>query len=64
MNNVSPIKDKVEEFGDDSEFSTVLPGAESTGVHDRICECVYILPWLGTGCTFMHTVQCLPSKLR
>ena len=36
MNNVSPIKDKVEEFGDDSEFSTVLPGAESTGVHDRI----------------------------
>ena len=36
MNNVSPIKDKVEEFGDDSEFSTVLPGAESTGVHYRI----------------------------
>ena len=36
MNKVPPIKDKVEEFGDDSEFSTVLPGAESTGVHYRI----------------------------
>ena len=35
MNKVPPIKGKAEEFGD-SEFRTVLPGAESTGVHYRI----------------------------
>ena len=55
---MSPIKGKVEELGDYSEFSTAFPGAESGGHHDRIgsfpsfvsdCECVYCIYFLGLG---------------